>query len=150
MGGTVPAVNIMPSGKEAAINYGDLCYLTVLHYDFEGQVQTGNLICNYGIAQDLLEIFYELYQNEYQIEKIRLIDEYDGDDTASMEDNNTSCFNYRVVDGTDSLSKHALGCAIDINPLYNPYVVYDYKGTGETYISPSEGKHTLTDPLISI
>lgn len=140
MGGTVPAVNIMPSGKEAAINYGDLCYLTVLHYDFEGQVQTGNLICNYGIAQDLLEIFYELYQNEYQIEKIRLIDEYDGDDTASMEDNNTSCFNYRVVDGTDSLSKHALGCAIDINPLYNPYVVYDYKGTGETYISPSEGK----------
>ena len=69
-----------------------------------------------------------------------MIDEYDGDDLASMEDNNTSCFNYRVVDGTDSLSKHSLGCAIDINPLYNPYVVYDYKGTGETYISPSEGK----------
>ena len=40
-----------------------------------------------------------------------------------MLDNNTSCFNYRVVDGTSSLSKHAIGCAIDINPFYNPYVV---------------------------
>ena len=37
-----------------------------------------------------------------------------------MEDNNTSCFNYRVVDGTTSLSKHALGCAIDINPFITP------------------------------
>ena len=53
-----------------------------------------------------------------------------------MEDNNTSCFNYRVVDGTNSLSKHALGRAIDINPFYNPYVVFDKNGTGETYISP--------------
>jgi hypothetical protein len=74
--------------------------------------------------------------NEYHIEKIKLIDEYNGDDTASMLDNNTSCFNYRVVDGTTNLSKHALGCAIDINPFYNPYVVFNKDGSGETYISP--------------
>lgn len=72
----------------------------------------------------MAEIFHELYLAEYPIERIRLIDEYDGDDTVSMEDNNTSCFNYRVVDGTSSLSKHAYGMAIDINPLYNPYVTY--------------------------
>ena len=53
-----------------------------------------------------------------------------------MEANNTSCFNYRVVDGTTSLSKHALGCAIDINPFYNPYVVFDKTGNGQDYISP--------------
>ena len=122
------------------ISYDDLRYVHIRHYNFEGNPAEGELICNKAIAQDLTEIFYELYCNEYQLEKVLLIDEYDGDDLASMEDNNTSCFNYRVVDGTDSLSKHALGCAIDINPLYNPYVVYDYKGTGETYISPSEGK----------
>ncbi|MCI8925893.1 MAG: M15 family metallopeptidase, partial [Lachnospiraceae bacterium] len=23
------------------------------------------------------------------------------------------------------MSKHALGCAIDINPFYNPYVVFN-------------------------
>ncbi len=121
---------------EAQISYEDLYYMQVLYYDFHGEVQTGELICNRGLAQDFAEIFYELYLNEYQIEKIRLIDEYAGDDTASMADNNTSCFNYRVVDGSTSLSKHAMGCAIDINPYYNPYVVFNKDGSGETYISP--------------
>lgn len=131
------AVNVVPDDEVLAVHYEDLRYLNVLYYDFEGQVQTGELICNKGIAQDLVEIFYELYLNEYQIEKIRLIEAYGGDDTASMLDNNTSCFNYRVVDGTNNLSKHALGCAIDVNPFYNPYVVFNRNGSGETYISPA-------------
>lgn len=118
------------------VPYEDLNYVGLLYIDFNGDKQTGELICHKEIAQDMVEIFYELYQNQYQIERIRLIDEYSGDDTASMSDNNTSCFNYRVVDGTTSLSKHALGCAIDINPFYNPYVVFNKDGSGETYISP--------------
>lgn len=118
------------------ITYDELRYLKVLYYDFQAETQIGEIICNQAIAQDLVEIFYELYQNEYQIEKIELVDEYGGDDTLSMEANNTSCFNYRVVDGTTRLSKHALGLAIDINPYYNPYIVYNKNGTGETYISP--------------
>lgn len=133
---SLDVVNVIADTDEPAVSYSDLCYMNVQYYDFDGEIQTGELICNKGIAQDLVEIFYELYLNEYRIEKIRLIDEYGGDDTASMEDNNTSCFNYRVVDGTTSLSKHALGCAIDINPFYNPYVVYNKNGSGETYISP--------------
>lgn len=118
------------------VPYEDLNYVGLLYIDFDGKEQNGELICNQAIAQDIVEIFYELYRNEYRIERIRLIDEYDGDDTLSMLDNNTSCFNYRVVDGTDNLSKHALGCAIDINPFYNPYVVFNRGANGETYISP--------------
>ncbi len=133
----IPAINILSEGETASISYDDLCYLSVLHYDFNGEVQRGELICNKKIADDFIDIFYELYTQKYPIEKMKLIDEYNGDDTASMADNNTSCFNYRVVDGTSSLSKHALGCAIDINPFYNPYVVFHKNGTGETYISPS-------------
>ncbi len=132
----IPVFNTLEDDAVPAISYDDLSYLSVLYYDFNGEVQSGELICNKGIADDLAEIFYELYMNEYQIEKIRLVDEYDADDTASITDNNTSCFNYRVVDGTTTLSKHALGCAIDINPFYNPYVVYNKDGSGETYISP--------------
>lgn len=120
-----------------AISYEDLRYMNILYYDFNGDVQTGELICNKAIADDLIEIFYELYKNEYQIESVRLIDDYNGDDTASMKANNTSCFNYRPVDGTSSLSKHALGCAIDINPFCNPYVVFNKGKAGETYISPA-------------
>ena len=118
------------------VPYEDLAYVGLLYVDFNGEEQTGELICNKAIAQDMVEIFYELYRNDYRIERIRLIDEYNGDDTLSMLDNNTSCFNYRVVDGTTTLSKHALGCAIDINPFYNPYIVFNKNGSGETYISP--------------
>lgn len=134
---SIEAVNIIADDDTPAISYDDLCCMNVLYYDFNGKVQSGELICNQKLAPDFVEIFYELYLNEYPIEKIRLVDEYGGDDTASMLDNNTSCFNYRVVDGSGNLSKHALGCAIDINPFYNPYVVFNKDGSGETYISPS-------------
>lgn len=125
-------------GEQNDISYADLRYVHIIHYDFDGKLAEGELICHNSIAEDLLEIFYDLYASEYQIEKVTLIENYNGDDTASMADNNTSCFNYRVVDGTKSLSRHALGLAIDINPLYNPYIRYDKKG-GQT-VSPVEGE----------
>ncbi len=115
--------------EDPAVTYEDLRYVHIWHYNFEGEPVEGELICNEAIAQDLLEIFYELYYRQYQIEKVSLIDAYDGDDTASMEDNNTSCFNYRLVEGSSSLSKHALGLAIDINPYYNPYITYNQDGS---------------------
>ncbi len=133
-----------PVEGSSEITLNELAYLNVLYNDFEGGVQTGELICNQYIALDLLEIFEELYHSGYQFEEISLIDEYGGDDTLSMENNNTSCFNYRIVDGTDHLSKHAYGLAIDINPFYNPYVVYNKDGSGETYISP-KGSETYAD-----
>lgn len=125
---SIQAVNTISDNEKLAVSYDDLRYLSVLYYDFNGEVQTGELICNKGIAQDLAEIFHELYLNEYRIEKIRLIDEYDGDDTASMLDNNTSCFNYRALP-SGKLSNHAYGLAIDLNPFYNPYVTTKKNGT---------------------
>jgi hypothetical protein len=110
------------TGDNIQISYDDLAYLHVLYYDFDNNIQEGELICNQEIAQDLLEIFQALYDNQYQIEKIRLVDDYNADDEASMADNNTSCFNYRVIAGTDRISNHSYGKAIDINPLYNPYI----------------------------
>ena len=117
------------------ISLDELRYCKILYNDFDGNVQNGELICNEQIAQDLLEIFYELYNSGYQIESVKLIDEYDGDDTASMLANNTSCFNYRVVEGTQKLSKHAYGLAIDLNPFYNPYITYNKDGSQN--ISPA-------------
>ena len=118
------------------ISYDVLAYVHILHYDFEGQVQEGELICNQAIAQDLVDIFRTLYEHQYAIEKVRLIDEYDADDELSMADNNTSCFNYRTVPGKTKLSNHSYGYAIDINPLYNPYV---RTRNGTELISPDNG-----------
>lgn len=118
------------------ISYDMLAYVHILHYDFEGQVQEGELICNQAIAQDLVDIFRTLYEHQYAIEKVRLIDAYNADDELSMADNNTSCFNYRTIPGKSKLSNHSYGYAIDINPLYNPYV---YTRNGTELISPENG-----------
>lgn len=131
----ITGVSYPVSGSDTEVSYDDLRYLHIMHYDFDGNPAEGELICNESIASDLAEIFYELYLNEYQLERVLLIDEYDGDDTASMEANNTSCFNYRTVDDTDRLSKHAYGLAVDINPFYNPYVTYEKDGSER--ISPA-------------
>lgn len=104
------------------VAWNDLRYVTVLHYDLKGNVKTGELVCNKSIANDLVEIFRELYKVKYPIERMQLIDNYNADDEASMRANNTSCFNYRVIAGSNTLSYHSQGRAIDINPLYNPCV----------------------------
>lgn len=99
----------------------DLRYLHVLHRDLEGNEHEGEMIVNVHIAGDVLDILKKLYEADYPIEKIRLIDEYGADDELSMEDNNSSSFNFRFISHTTRISKHGLGLAVDINTLYNPY-----------------------------
>ena len=123
--------------KGCRVPLDQLRYVTIAHYDFDGNVVKGEIICNESIAEDLLEIFHNLYETGYPIESVRLIDEFDADDIKSMQANNTSCFNYREIAGSTKLSKHALGLAIDINPLYNPYVKVK---NGRTIVSPEEGR----------
>ena len=122
--------------KYTNINYDDLRYVKVKHYDFNNNIIDGELIVNYKVANEILEIFYELYKKKYPIEKITLVEEYNCIDELSMEDNNTSSFNYRLVENSNVLSWHAFGLAIDINPLYNPYIygniIYPYNA--ELYI----------------
>ena len=120
---------------DCTVPLDELRYVGLMYVDFNGETQKGELICNKALAQDMVEIFYELYSNNYQLESVKLVDEYGGDDTASMLANNTSCFNYRVVEGTTRLSNHAYGRAIDINPFYNPYITYNKDGT--TNVSPA-------------
>ena len=118
----------------------DLRYLHVLHKDINGNAHEGEMIVNKHIADDVLDILRELYENSYPIEKIRLVDEYNADDELSMEDNNSSAFNFRFISHTTRVSKHGLGLAVDINTLYNPYTkVVDGKRiiepvTGEPYL----------------
>lgn len=100
----------------------DLRYVHVLHMGFDGETKEGELVVNKAIADDVCDIFEKLYEADYPIEKIRLIDEYDADDEASMSDNNSSAFNFRFISHTTKISKHGLGMAVDINTLYNPYV----------------------------
>jgi hypothetical protein len=118
------------------IRRSDLRYLRISHYDLEGRVHVGEMICNKLIADKLLAIFSELYAAHYPIQRMRLPDNYDADDERQMRDNNTSCFCYRNVSGSRNLSKHARGLAIDINTLYNPYIRYSKKD-GSRIVEPA-------------
>ena len=120
------------------VSRSDLRYLRVKHWDYDEQTHQGELVCNRLIADKLLAIFRELYKAHYPIQHIRLADEYDADDERQMRDNNTSSFCYRNVSGSKNLSKHARGLAIDINPLYNPYI--RYRKDGSQIIEPANAK----------
>ena len=108
--------------KDCPLPLSELRYLHVLHKNLSGKTLEGELICNVRIAEPLTDIFRKLFTENYHIEKIRLIDEYEADDELSMSENNSSCFNFRYVSFTKRISLHGYGLAVDINPLYNPYI----------------------------
>ncbi|MCR5685413.1 MAG: M15 family metallopeptidase [Lachnospiraceae bacterium] len=124
------------------VSLSELKYIHVLHTGFDGRMHVGEMIVGSEIAADVLEIFKELYEIGYPIEKMRLIDEYGADDERSMEDNNSSAFCYRTVAESKSLSKHAYGMAIDINPFYNPY--HYTRADGSLFLQP-EGSQKYID-----
>lgn len=95
----------------------------VEYIDFDGKDSLGLIVVNKNISKETVEIFHEIKKSGFQIEKIIPISEYDWDDDKSMEDNNTSGYNYRFVENTTKLSNHSFGMAIDINPRYNPMII---------------------------
>lgn len=125
--------------KDCSVSRSRLRYLRVLHHDGKGNIMVGEMVCSREIADDLREIFKKLYEARYPIERMVLIDDYDADDRRSMEANNSSCFNFRrKTNPAAGLSKHALGLAIDINPLYNPY--YKRRKNGTAVVEPEKGR----------
>ena len=114
----------------------ELRYLELLHKNLSGNTLRGEMICHVQIADDMLNIFERLMAACYPIEKVRLIDEYDADDELSMQDNNSSCFNFRTVSFTNRISRHGYGLAVDINPRYNPYIK---TVDGQKIIAPENG-----------
>ncbi|MCF0229125.1 MAG: M15 family metallopeptidase [Parasporobacterium sp.] len=115
------------------ISRDDLRYIRCLHKDIEGNIMVGELVMNVQIADKVCEIFRKLYDASFPIECMRLVDDFDADDEASIMVDNTSAFNYRTVDNTDEISNHAYGLAIDINPYYNVYYI-----PSENYVFPVE------------
>lgn len=128
-----------PKGK---VKKSDLRYVKVLHYNYKHEIQVGELIVNKKIADDICTIFRKLFEEEYEIYSMYLIDDFwtgNGNDTddVSCRKNNTSAFCYRPITGGGKLSNHSYGLAIDINTVENPYVTY---WRGKPYCSQKNAK----------
>jgi len=98
-----------------------LTVIKVPFVDLEGVSCDGKLVVHKELASEVVEIFHEIRQAVFPIARMEPLSKYDWSDDRSMAANNTSAFNYRLVEGTTRLSLHALGRAIDINPAFNPW-----------------------------
>jgi D-alanyl-D-alanine carboxypeptidase len=93
------------------------------YFGFDGNIHDdGEIVVMDAAATHVLRIFENLRKMQFPIFKARPINEYDGDDDASMRANNTSAFNDRNLTGGSAISLHAYGLAIDINPVQNPFL----------------------------
>ena len=119
---------------ECTIPRSELRYIKALHVTQDGAILMGEMVVNRAIAQDVVTILRRLYEAGYPIERMVLMDEYNADDELSMRANNSSAFNYRHTPGGTRLSAHSRGMAVDINPLYNPYVK---KYPDRVYVAPA-------------
>ena len=125
----------------------NLRLVNVYYYGFDDKLHKGQLVVHKDIVLDMIEIFEIIRESRFPIGKVIPISKYGWSDEKSMQDNNTSAFNYRFISGSRVISNHAAGLAIDINPSLNPYIkngnslpencIYDTTKAG-TILSDSE------------
>lgn len=101
--------------------------IRVMHMNVEGNYLTGVIEVNEAVAKDVEDFFAYAFEIGFPISSITPASTlaYKFDDVALMENNVTSGFNYRTVNGSNKLSAHALGLAIDVNPKLNPIHYYN-------------------------
>ena len=127
-----------------------LAIVNVSFFSFEREVREGQLVVHTEIAEETQHIFKKLLEMQFPIQQVTPIVAYDWDDNASMAANNTSAFNYRFIFGTNRLSNHSYGRAMDINPAQNPYTQRDGKIVPEgAHYDPAK-PGTITPEIASI
>ncbi|MCG6538404.1 MAG: M15 family metallopeptidase [Syntrophales bacterium LBB04] len=127
-----------------------LSLLDVQYYSFDGKMHQGQLVVNRQLKSEIESVFKRIKELRFPVAKAIPIVHYDWSDDVSMEDNNTSSFNYRVVYGTQRLSLHAQGLAIDINPRQNPVIYEDGRSFpgGAVYAPSAEGAFSHDCPVL--
>lgn len=126
---------------DSAVDCQRLALLKFDYFGFDGKVHNdGELVVLDAAADRVADIFDALLKMHFPIQQAKLLNHYDGDDDASMADNNTSAFNDRMVSGGSSVSVHAYGLAIDLNPIQNPFL---QRQNGALEVSPKAGERYL-------
>ena len=124
------------------------------YWGFDAREHQGQVVVDRDLAADVAAVFAVALREKFPIRSVIPVSaprfRQDGawSDDLSMAADNTSSFNYRPITGGKTLSNHALGRAIDINPFHNPYV----KGstvlpTGSKYDPSTPGTLTADHPV---
>ncbi|WKZ69260.1 MAG: M15 family metallopeptidase [Melioribacteraceae bacterium] len=129
----------------------NLTLINVMYISFDEKIHKGQIVIHKQLSAELKEIFDELLAKRFPIEKVIPIVKYGWDDEKSMADNNSSAFNYRFIAGTEKLSNHAYGFAVDLNPFQNPYIVgKKVSPSGSKYNPKQTGTITAESVIVKI
>ncbi|MGB5760087.1 MAG: M15 family metallopeptidase, partial [Acidimicrobiales bacterium] len=144
--GDVLARSTWTEGCPVAI--GDLTYLRLSFWGFDGRPHTGELIVNAEVAEDVAAVFEKLYDARFPIEEMRVVSMADLGAEPTGDGNNTTGFVCRPVTGGTAFSQHAHGLAIDINPFHNPYLRADLllPELSASYLDRAEAKPGTVHP----
>lgn len=124
--------------------------LEVQYYSFDDELHDGQIIVHEELARDVTDLFTLVKDTKFPITSVIPISEFDWDDDLSMDADNTSGFNYRTVSGTNRLSNHAYGRAIDINPRLNPYFTEGRVSPQDATYDPSKRGTITADSEITL
>ncbi len=126
-----------------------LVIVKVQYFSFDNKLHEGQVVISGDLRSDIEKIFTKIKEEKFPVAKVIPVSHYGWDDEKSMEDNNTSAFNYRFIAGTKKLSNHSFGRAIDINPLLNPYIRKDlHQPEGSVYDTTQPGTITKSTFLV--
>ena len=134
----------------------------VRFFDFERRKKAGFVIVDRELEDDIRGLFDLILRIRFPIASAIPISSppFFWDDDRSMALNNTSGFNFRLKYGRpvpaamsqidfDDLSLHALGQAIDINPILNPWIKNGViKPNGASYNPHRRGTLTPDSPVV--
>lgn len=99
-----------------------LLVMGVEYLDAHGVIRSGHVLVDKSMAAPLSETLLQLKHNGFNIKQFRPLQELSFNDDESMEQNFSSSFNFRFVEGTSKFSLHAIGLGIDLNPMQNPQI----------------------------
>ena len=110
------------SWKEGCpVDRDQLSYIELTYWGFDDQSHTGTIVIHKDLAEDLVDVFEELYDARYPIERMQPYEDFEVDEYAAHND--TVAFYCRPAqDDPSTCSSHCYGYAVDINPLQNPFL----------------------------
>lgn len=115
--------------QECPVPLEQLAYLVTSYWGFDGRPHYGELVVHASLSAFVIDSLHHAFNGRFPIERMELLEAFDGDDSLSMAANNTSAFNCREVPGRPGVfSTHSYGAAIDVNPLQNPYLQVNREG----------------------
>lgn len=122
-----------PPGASAAIQQKQ-ALITVRYYGYDGNVHQGQIVMDKALAKDVRDAFALALKLRFPVESVLPVAHPSNLAKAPFgltpDTNNTSGYVHRPMVSGKSLSYHARGWALDINPRQNPYI------KGKTVLPP--------------